>query len=254
MFGSLGVVGMEFIINCLGMLGMIIVAAQQAQIPPELILAIIEVESNGQPYAARINPTYAYTMPQARRPAICNMDTELYMQRTSWGLMQIMGATARSVGFDGWLPELAEPHVNIQVGVAIIGNLMTRHQKKYGVAGVIAAYNAGSPRVRGDGKFINQGYVDKVMKAMEKYKAVVDEKKEGALAEMEKTTIEASEAVTALPEEMEVETVPDESEINLDKMNKTQLLELAKLNGITVDSKAKVDEIRDAIAAAGKAE
>ncbi|MDR1874376.1 MAG: transglycosylase SLT domain-containing protein [Synergistaceae bacterium] len=226
---------MDFILNGLGMLGMIILSARQAQIPPELVLAIIETESGGNPYAVRMHPTYAYTMPQAKKPAACTLDTELYLQRSSLGLMQIMGATARSVGFDGWLPELFQPALNVQVGVGHLSSLMSKYRNKHGVNGVIAAYNAGSPRKRPDGKFVNQGYVDKVLKAMEKYEPVVKEKEEAAVA-------------GAL-----VAPVADEAdaEVDLDKMTKSELLEYAKAHDIAVDSKAKIDEIRDAIRASG---
>ena len=158
---------MDWILGGL-VLAMIIGAAEQAQIPPELILAIIEVESGGEAYAAKLNPNYPYTMPQAKRPAGVDPNTEMYMQKTAWGLMQVMGATARSVGFDGRLPELAAPDINVRVGVAYLNTLMSKHRARYGLEGVVAAYNGGSPRKRPDGKFVNQGYVDKVMKAIEK--------------------------------------------------------------------------------------
>lgn len=250
---------MDWILNTLGILGMLILSARQAQIPPELVLAMIEVESGGEAHAVRICPTYAYTVPQARRPGNCNLDTELYMQRTSWGLMQIMGATARGIGFEGWLPELCNPVLNVQVGVGHLGNLMSRYGKKFGLAGVVAAYNAGAPRTRADGRFVNQAYVDKVMKGMEKYKSIVEEKEEAAIAEVHSPTqvvtdmIDASDAVLTDGESDEKsEEKPPESEIDLDKMSRAQLLDLAKLNGITIENpKAKLDEIRNAISAAG---
>lgn len=254
---------MDFILSSLFMLGMVIVTARQAQIPPELILALIEVESNGQPYAVRIHPVYPYTVPQARRPPACSMDTELYMQRTSWGLMQIMGATARSAGFEGWLPELVEPHVNLEIGVAHIGNLMSRYRNKHGVDGVIAAWNAGSPRKNPDGKFINQAYVDKVLKAMEKYKTVVEEKEEDAVAEVEKATVEGDEDGNP-PESDGAEkpggeaTESEPQKTGLDDMTKPQLLAYAKEKGIEVPAKGTNEVIRAAIRtaeeAAGKTE
>jgi soluble lytic murein transglycosylase-like protein len=173
---------MDWILGSLKLLGLIINTAKQAQVPPELALAIIEIESGGNPYAASVNPTYPYTMTQAKRPDNCNVNTEIYMQKTAWGLMQIMGATARSLGFDGWLPELTVPEVNLLLGIKHLQTLMGRYHKKYGLAGVMAAYNGGSPRLRADGKFVNQVYVNKVTKAMEKYKAVVEEKGEEAVA------------------------------------------------------------------------
>ncbi|MDR2522554.1 MAG: transglycosylase SLT domain-containing protein [Synergistaceae bacterium] len=165
---------MEWILERL--LGMVITTAQQAQVPPELVLALIEAESGGNPYAARLTANYPYTVMQASRPSACDLSTENIMQKTAWGLMQLMGATARSLGFDGWLPELAEPKVCLPLGAEYLKRLMGRYHEKYGLAGVVSACNTGTPRTRPDGKFVNQGYVDKVLKTMEKYKPIVREK------------------------------------------------------------------------------
>jgi hypothetical protein len=229
---------MDFILSNLVILGMIFMMARQAQIPPELVLALIEVESEGNPYAVRMHPTYAYTMPQAKRPSACTMETELYLQRSSLGLMQVMGATARSVGFDGWLPELFDPVLNARTGIAHLSNLMSKHRNKHGIAGVVAAYNGGAPRKRPDGKFVNQAYVDKVMKAMERYEPIVKEKEEAA-AEAHNSAGIVTPVIDA-----------EDAEIDLGKMKKADLIEFAKLNGIEVDVNAKVDELRSAIQAA----
>jgi soluble lytic murein transglycosylase-like protein len=179
----------------------IIEAARSVQIPPELILAIIEVESSGEAYAAKLNPHYPFTMPQAKRPAGVDHNTEIYMQKTAWGLMQVMGATARSAGFEGRLPELTDPAVNVKTGVAYLGTLMSKHRTRHGLEGVVAAYNGGAPRKRPDGKWVNQGYVDKVMKAMEKYKTVAEGKEIEAETEMKTETPEepAAEAAHDVP-------------------------------------------------------
>ena len=47
---------------------------------------------------------------------------------------------------------------------------LMRHKK---MDEAIAAYNAGSPRYRADGKFENQGYVDKVNAALKTIRAKV---------------------------------------------------------------------------------
>lgn len=142
-------------------------------IDPALVLGIIQTESGGNPYAARYEQNYRWTLPQAKRPATCSQNTETSMQKTSWGLMQIMGAVAREHGFTDWLSMLVTPDVNISLGVKHIQKLMTRFQEKYGIDGVIAAYNAGSPRVEADGKFFNQKYVDAVKKSTDDLKPLL---------------------------------------------------------------------------------
>lgn len=144
-------------------------------VDPALVLSIMQVESGGNAYAVRYEQNYRWTLPQAKRPATCSQNTETVMQKTSWGLMQIMGAVAREYGFTDWLSKLVDPDVNIAIGVAYLVGLSKRFVKNFGVDGVIAAYNAGSPRVESDGKFFNQKYVDCVKKAMGDMKALVSE-------------------------------------------------------------------------------
>ena len=141
--------------------------------PPEVALGIIEIESSGDPYAAKINPTYPYTMMQAKRPVGCSVDVERLFQKTAWGLMQVMGATARELGFDGWLSELVVPETNVRLGIEFLGRKMSQHLERDGIEGVVAAYNGGAPRRRPDGRFTNQGYVDRVMEAAKRFEATV---------------------------------------------------------------------------------
>jgi soluble lytic murein transglycosylase-like protein len=77
----------------------------------------------------------------------------------SYGLAQIMGGTARWLGFNGALPALYKPENNLYWACSYLSYL----KKKYGGGDeLIAAYNAGSPRKGNDRKFLNQYYVDKV--------------------------------------------------------------------------------------------
>ena len=164
---------MNWLLENAALLGLIVSTARGAQVPPELVLGIIEIESGGDRYAAKINPTYPYTMMQAKRPAGCSVDMERMCQKTAWGLMQVMGATARELGFDGWLSELVNPETNVRLGIEFLGRKMSQYFERDGIEGVVAAYNGGAPRRRPDGKFTNQGYVDRVMEAAKRFEAVV---------------------------------------------------------------------------------
>ena len=166
---------MDWLLKNAALMGLIVSTARGAQVPPELVLGIIEAESGGDPRAAKINSTYPYTMMQAKRPAMCSVDVERIFQKTAWGLMQVMGATARELGFEDWLSELVFPETNIRLGIEFLGRKMSKYLDRYGIEGVVAAYNGGAPRRRPDGKFTNQGYVDRVMEAMGRYKATVEE-------------------------------------------------------------------------------
>lgn len=166
-------VTMDWLLKNAALMGLIVSTARGAQVPPELVLGIIEAESGGDPHATRINATYPYTMMQAKRPAGCSVDMERMCQKTAWGLMQVIGATARELGFDGWLSELVSPETNIRLGIEFLRRKMSQYFERDGIEGVAAAYNGGAPRRRPDGKFVNQSYVDKVMEAAKRFEAAV---------------------------------------------------------------------------------
>ena len=166
-------VTMDWLLKNAALMGLIVSTARGAQVPPELVLGIIEAESGGDPHATKINSTYPYTMMQAKRPAGCSVDMERMCQKTAWGLMQVIGATARELGFDGWLSELVSPETNIRLGIEFLRRKMSQYFERDGIEGVAAAYNGGAPRRRPDGKFVNQSYVDKVMEAAKRFEAVV---------------------------------------------------------------------------------
>lgn len=142
--------------------------AARYDLPVQLVLAIVKVESNGDPWAVRYESAFykRYIVPLPIVPIPpCSLDTERVMRATSWGLMQIMGQVARELRFAGaFLSELCEPAVGLEYGCRHLAKLRDRYHAAWGLEGVTAAYNAGSPRREGD-HWGNQPYVDKVRAA-----------------------------------------------------------------------------------------
>lgn len=161
-------------------------AAGEKQLPPPIVRALVIQESGGRVWAWNPEPRYRYLWdvnerrPFQRRltetellskfppkdfpaPAGVDADAEWWGQQASWGLMQIMGAVARECGYAGaFLGGLYEPAVNLEIGCRHLKGLARRYLATAGWPGVVAAYNAGSPRVTANGKFENQKYVDSV--------------------------------------------------------------------------------------------
>lgn len=122
-------------------------------VPWEVVYAICLTESSGNEFAIRHERHYRWIHGPTPSPG------ELLGQKTSWGLMQIMGAVAREYGYTDQFSGLWDPHENIRYGVKHLKRLKDR----YGTwPNTIAAYNAGSPRTK-NGQYENQGYVDKVL-------------------------------------------------------------------------------------------
>jgi len=164
-------------------------AATKYGLDPRLICALCQVESRWNPWAVRHEPRYRwlwaltyedypmephFQSEELHLPGYTAI-TEQILQRTSWGLMQIMGAVARERGFRDWLTGLCDPAVNLEWGCRHL-RWMIDHNNAYGLPDyritpedLAAAWNGGT-RVVVDGKYKNQSYVDRVVRAMVNYK------------------------------------------------------------------------------------
>jgi len=166
------------------------VRAEEAGLDPALVCALIEMESGWNPWAVRHEPGYRWVYPHklaALDPAVPaekkliqeimdehgwpgTPETETTLQRFSLGPMQAMGATMRERGYNGWLPQLCDPEVNLEWGLK---HLLWLADGRFGImlpVDLAAAWNAGSPRRTATGNYVNQDYVDRFLAAMEKYK------------------------------------------------------------------------------------
>lgn len=107
-------------------------------VPADLVMAIISVESSGRPGASRQEPD----------------------GRISRGLMQVMPGTADQMGYRGNYARLFEPSYGVEVGTKYLAWQIRRYAGNLKHA--IAAFNSGTAKFTKDGKYVNQGYVDKV--------------------------------------------------------------------------------------------
>lgn len=132
---------------------------------PDVIEAIVMVESAGNPKVARYEKSFSYLWKDLEFSKIqkITQETERIMQKTSWGLGQVMGATARWLGYSAWLPDLCEPKTS--------AFWMCRYYKRVCskqlyLNDALSVYNAGSVRRKEDGSYLNQEYVNKVLLAL----------------------------------------------------------------------------------------
>jgi soluble lytic murein transglycosylase-like protein len=139
----------------------IIEASKAYDLDEALIGAIIAVESAGRPFATRYEPHYRwlFKVEEWAKKTHVTVGTETIHQKTSWGLMQLMGALLRELGFEDAMPQACHPVTNIRYGAKHVSKLYDRYGD---MDDVIAAYNAGSPRRTETGVYENQSYVDKV--------------------------------------------------------------------------------------------
>lgn len=131
----------------------------RGELPVGLVKAICKQESGFDEDAYRYEPNYRYLVGDS----LTMNETERFGQKVSWGLMQTMGGVMREHGFmSKWFTRAcSEPAIALRYGMLHL----RMYQKRYGDwYDVIAAYNAGSPRKNEQGKYVNQGYVDSVVK------------------------------------------------------------------------------------------
>jgi hypothetical protein len=149
-----------------------------------LVEALIRVESGYTPWAWNPEPRYRYFWnvrlrkpfraitteeltakfpPKDFRSLAGDADQEWWAQQASWGLMQVMGALAREVGYLGpYLTALCDPDMNLRLGCEHLARLLAWAGGDDEQA--LAAYNGGKGG-NSQRPFRNAGYAAKVLAA-----------------------------------------------------------------------------------------
>lgn len=98
--------------------------ASQHNLEPALVCAVVEQESGWNPHAVRFEPQFER---RYIRPALPNLPTtEELCLAISWGLMQVMGETAREHDYsDPYLTALCVPQIGLEVGCRVLSSKIT---------------------------------------------------------------------------------------------------------------------------------
>ena len=144
--------------------------AAEFGIDSDLVQAFVIVESSGNPLATRYEPNFykRYILPLLKSGEITQ--EEATGRSTSWGILQIMGQVAREKGFKETFETLLIPEVGLHWGLKHLKRFINKYPETLDDA--IASYNAGSPRKRQTGEYINQQYVGKIHKYLNQIKEV----------------------------------------------------------------------------------
>lgn len=130
----------------------------------DLMEAICEVESSWRQSAIRYEPRFKNleTVQKFAQLNHISNDSEQVCQMTSWGLMQLMGANFRALGYTGPLQMLSsQPEICLEYSIRFFKERCSHYPTE---AEQISAYNAGSIR-KTRGILNNHEYVEAVLNA-----------------------------------------------------------------------------------------
>lgn len=124
-------------------------ACSHYSLPYHVVAGVVAQESAGNRKALRAEPKYLWLWgddPGERlgRPPGEDEATEWYCQRISWGLMQVMGAVARELGFRGDWGDLFEPDTNLDLGCKYLAWCLKREHGDVFYA--LQRYNGGGSK------------------------------------------------------------------------------------------------------------
>ncbi len=128
-------------------------------LPPELVCAVVEQESDWEPSAIRCEPAFydRYAYPMSLKRAIS--ETKARARAFSWGLMQTMGEVGREFGFTGkFLSALCEPQAGLEIGCKVLAHKLAVNLGN--VAQALLAWNGGA----------NPSCASEVLARVEKYR------------------------------------------------------------------------------------
>jgi soluble lytic murein transglycosylase-like protein len=146
-------------------------AARQG-LDPALVCAICEQETHWNPWLTRYESVYhnsQVVLGEAakfapRAPYTVSIATETICRCLSWGLMQVMGQTAREIGYRAPLAQLCDPAAGLEWGCQKLGRCLV--MKHGDVRAAVALYNgARDPSL--------SRYDDEVLARMGKYQPPV---------------------------------------------------------------------------------
>lgn len=126
---------------------LVVETAGKYALPAWIVRAMVARESAGNTLALRYEPDFYERYLKGKtpnyRPGGCSWDTERIGRAMSWGLLQVMGETARCNGFRGWFAELCLPAVGLMWGCIYLARLRNKYLSRGGWPGVLRAYNGG---------------------------------------------------------------------------------------------------------------
>lgn len=133
-------------------------SAKKYRIQPRFLAALIDLESRWEIGAMKYEKGYPwlYEVLELSKKMICSRETMEVIQKTSWGLMQLMGANFYQMGYRGWPIGMCDPKTNLEFGCKHLDKIIENQNLSFKKPlDIYAAYNAGSVRKTLEGLYVN---------------------------------------------------------------------------------------------------
>lgn len=134
-----------------------------------VIMGMVSKESTFNSKAMRFEQNYEWLVSadSFSKKLEISLKTEIVLQSLSYGLMQIMGANCRAMGFKKSLTDLSnDPQLAFNFGIRYF---LTQYDRYDGnIEKALAAYNTGSAKIF-DGRLRGQAYADDVLNRSKKF-------------------------------------------------------------------------------------
>lgn len=152
----------------------LIAKSLEYDINPLYLTALVFVESSGNPLATKYEEDYKYIYNSDDLAKVwhCSPEKALILQKTSFGLGQVMGAVAIEHGLLNYFPFKSPTILGIpEIGLDFACKHYNKFAKKYeNVIDIYAAYNGGAARKNQEGIYNNAIQVTRFIKQLNKLK------------------------------------------------------------------------------------
>jgi hypothetical protein len=146
-------------------------AAYAHAVPPTLVAALVLKTSGGAFWKSELRPTFPLgrivTPELFAKKHGTSVRTEVLAQMHTYGYLQLVGAAARWLGFEGHLPQVALPETGLLWGCKYLAWVLAKHGLESGIAAFAVAGEPALRSVTDLERLVNQEFVADVLRERE---------------------------------------------------------------------------------------
>src|SRR3990172_5342310 len=135
-------------------------------IPEPILHALVHTESSFKVWSTRYEPMFSKHHVVEGLLLDTTQRTEAEHQKTSWGLCQIMGYTARRIGWRDPIPRILMPEINIRLACNYLNDLHADARGRGTWRWALNAYNHSEKWLEINPEWARVGYIEHYAEAL----------------------------------------------------------------------------------------